>query len=210
MKATFWKNKWDLNQIGFHQNRVNPYLIKHFDALNMKKGDTIFVPLCGKTLDIKWLIQQGIKVIGAELIESAVEQLFMEMQVKPEIHEIEKFKYFSAENVVVFVGDILELNSKLMGNIDAIYDRAALVALPQEVRVRYASHMLNITQNASQLLITFDYDQSLMSGPPFSVNRAEVFNLYGEDYQIDSLEIADVKGGLKGIYAATEHIWHLK
>jgi len=97
-----------------------------------------------------------------------------------------------------------------LGSIDAIYDRAALVALPQEMRIRYTAHLTEITDKAPQLLITFEYDQSAMEGPPFSVSNEEVNELYGASYDLTLIASVDVPGGLKGRCPAKENAWVLR
>ena len=153
---------------------------------------------------------QGLEVVGAELSENAIEQLFEELGVSADIAETDRFKIYSAEQISIFVGDIFALTAEDMGAIDAIYDRAALVALPDEMRAAYAKHLPLITDAAPQLLINFDYDQSEMAGPPFSVPETIVRALYGETYTISKLASAPVKGGLKGFCPAEEEVWLLK
>lgn len=136
MDADFWHDKWDNNQIGFHQADGNPLLVKHFPALALQTGARVFVPLCGKTRDIAWLLAQGCRVVGAELSERAVQQLFAEMDVVPDVTEVGRLTRYTAEGIDVFVGDIFDLDKAVLGPIDAVFDRAALVALPQDMRVR--------------------------------------------------------------------------
>ena len=132
MDANFWLQKWTKNQIAFHRSEANPALVKYFDSLSLVKNSRIFLPLCGKTLDIAWLLAQGYRVAGAELVEMAIEQLFAELGVEPKIAAVGEVKHYSATNIDIFVGDIFEVSGKMLGSIDAVYDRAALVALPAE------------------------------------------------------------------------------
>lgn len=209
MKAEFWHERWKANQIGFHKDVANPLLIDHLPALGLSVGDRVFVPLCGKTLDIPWLLEQGFQVAGAELSFIAVEQLFAEMGVEPHVRAMGDLTRFSADGVDVFAGDIFDLTAEALGPVDAIYDRAALVALPQEMRARYAAHLADITGRAQQLLITFGYDQSQMDGPPFSVPPEEVERVHGERYAMAALHRGPVTGGLKGKVEAEETVWLL-
>lgn len=205
MEANFWINKWETNQIGFHLSAANPLLVKYFNKLVLPKGARIFLPLCGKTLDIAWLLSQGYQVVGAELVEMAIIQLFDELGVKPEIKEVGKLKLYTAPHLTIFVGDIFDIDQRMLGEIAAVYDRAALVALPKEMRKKYTSHLKMITNNAPQLLITFEYDQSLFSGPPFSVDSQEVKNHYSK---VELLESQDLKEGVRG-NPAKECIWFI-
>lgn len=210
MDHTFWHEKWDKQQIGFHQSGGNPLLVKHFAALGLARGTRVFVPLCGKTRDVAWLLSQGYRVVGAELSERAVQDLFAEMDVKPDVTQLGGLRRYSAENIDILVGDIFEVDDITLGKVDAIFDRAALVALPAGVREQYTQHLIEVSGNAPQLLITFVYDQSQMNGPPFSVPKAEVRAHYGASFAITALETQDVAGGFKGAIPATETIWLLQ
>lgn len=209
MDADFWHERWQANRIGFHQEKPNPLLVQYIGALGLSVGDRVFVPLCGKTLDIGWLRAQGFRVAGAELSEIAVRQLFEEMGETPEILEHGALKRYRGIGLDIFVGDIFDLDANLLGPVDAVFDRAALVALPAPMRVRYAAHVAMITAKARQLLITFDYDQSVMDGPPFSISDAEVAALYADTFKLDTLTSIDVEGGLKGMCPAKANLWML-
>jgi thiopurine S-methyltransferase len=210
MDASFWHDRWGSNDIAFHKNEANPLLVKYFGALSLAKNSRVFVPLCGKTLDIPWLLSKGYRVAGAELSKIAIEQLFEELGVQPTVKRAGGVEHYSAANIDIFVGDIFHLSRKLLGSVDAIYDRAALVALPEELRNRYTAHVTAITETAPQLLICYEYDQSLMEGPPFSVTNEEVNRHYSERYEVTLLAGIDVPGGLKGQCTAQEHVWMLQ
>jgi thiopurine S-methyltransferase len=210
MKADFWHQRWETGQINFHESETNPFLLEHFRNLNIAKGSRIFLPLCGKTRDIAWLLAGGYQVCGAELSQLAVIQLFAELHLTPEIQKIGNLTRYSAPNIDIWVGDIFALTAENLGPIDAIYDRAALVALPSSMRERYSEHLPKITQGAPQLLITYEYDQLLMDGPPFSVNRAEVEQRYGARYRLTAIATKAVDGGMKGRIPATETAWLLQ
>ena len=210
MKAEFWHAKWEAGQIGFHRSDPNPALVRHVNALGLSQGARVFLPLCGKTVDIGWLRSKGFQVTGAELSELAVQQLFDELGVSPDVSTLGPLRTYRADGVEIFVGDIFDLTSETLGPVDAIYDRAALVALPQDMRPRYADHVARITELAKQLMITFEYDQSVMAGPPFSVPRAEVTQLYTKHYDLELLEQTEVEGGLKGFCPAEAFIWLMR
>jgi thiopurine S-methyltransferase len=210
MDASFWYQRWGENNIAFHQSEANPLLIKYFNALSLAKNSRVFLPLCGKTLDIPWLLSNGYRVAGAELSKIAIEQLFTELGVEPKISKVGKLDRYSAKNIDLFVGDIFDLSSKILGPVDAIYDRAALVALPESMRNRYAAHLMEITNKAPQLLICYEYDQSVMEGPPFSISNEEVNRHYRNSYDLTLMASANVPDGLKGKCAAKENVWLLK
>lgn len=209
MEHNFWHKKWQESDIGFHNSDANPLLVKHFHALNLAPNSRVFLPLCGKTLDICWLLAQGYLVVGAELSPIAIEQLFNELGVIPAITPLENLQHYSAPNIDIFVGDIFNLTSTLIGKVDAIYDRAALVALPFDMRTQYTSHLKSITENAKQLVICFEYDQNQLAGPPFSISNEEINTHYSADYSLTLLESAEVIGKLKGQYPACENVWLL-
>jgi thiopurine S-methyltransferase len=209
MNVDFWHQKWKKGEIGFHADIPNPLLIAHFSVLNIRDGNRVFLPLCGKTLDIKWLLSKGYRVVGAELSQLAIEQLFNELDLEPNITKRGKLLHYQAKSLDIFVGDIFDLSKDEVGVVDAIYDRAAFVALPADMRKRYSKHLLAITAKAKQLLITFEYDQSVIAGPPFSISSAEVNGHYMEAYSLSLLESKPLGGGLKGVCPAMEHIWFL-
>jgi len=210
MDASFWHQRWGKNDIAFHESAANPLLVKYFKDLSLVKGSRVFLPLCGKTLDIPWLLSKGCRVAGVELSKIAVEQLFTELGVEPKISRVGELDHYSSKNIDIFVGDIFDLSSKMLGPVDAIYDRAALVALPEEMRNRYTAHLIKITDKAPQLLICYEYDQSLMEGPPFSVSDKEVDQHYRDNYDLTLMVSTNVPGGLKGKCAAKENVWMLK
>lgn len=210
MEASFWHQTWRDNNIAFHRSEANPLLVKYFKQLSLLEDSRVFLPLCGKTLDIPWLLSNGYRVAGVELSTIAVEQLFTELGVEPKISGAGRLEHYSAENIDIFVGDIFHLSSEILGPVDAVYDRAALVALPKEMRDRYTAHLMQITNKAPQLLICYEYDQSLMEGPPFSVSNEEVSQHYKGGYHLTPIASTNVPGGLKGKCAAKENVWLLQ
>lgn len=211
MEHSFWHSKWQNNEIAFHEPQGNALLVKHSSVLlSTAKNPTIFVPLCGKTKDIGWFLSKGCSVVGAELSEVATQQLFEELNVQPVVEKTATGLKYSVEGLTVFVGDIFTLSSNDIGNIDGVYDRAALVALPEQIRAKYSVHIVEITQRAPQLVISFDYDQEKMPGPPFSVDVKTVSALYEQHYQITLLERSDVEGGLKRKVNADNLVFSLK
>lgn len=186
MNKEFWLNKWATNDIGFHEGVVNAMLMKHFNRLG--QPNTIFVPLCGKAVDIIWLIKQSVHVIGVELSETAVQQLFHTLKIHPTVTTTAHFKHYKGTMIDVFVGDLFDLTPKLLPNIDAVYDRASMVALPTKTRIRYAAHLHHLTNRAKQLLISFEYPEKTLNGPPFSVPESEINTLYNAHYHINHFD----------------------
>lgn len=210
MERNFWLERWATNQIGFHEGQANALLVAHIDALALPRGGRVFVPLCGKTRDIAWLLSRGHRVAGAELSALAVQHLFDDLGIEPEITEQGPLVRYSAEGVDIFVGDIFDLTRDSLGAVDAVFDRAAYVALPDDMRPRYAGHLTTLAQRVPHLLIAFDYDQSIMPGPPFSIPDGEVERHYGASHTPVLLDRVAVEGGLKGRCPATEILWLLQ
>ena len=209
MDPAFWHDRWETNQTAFHEGTPNALLTGNVGRLGLADGGRLFVPLCGKTVDIAWLLSQGYRVAGAELSRIAVDQLFEDLGVTPEVAAAGPLSHYRADNLDIFQGNIFDLGQDRLGPVDAVYDRAALVALPAPLRRDYARHLVEMTGGAPQLLIAFDYDQDRMDGPPFSVGEDEIRQLYGTRYAIEPIVRQQIPGGLKGKVPAEETLWHL-
>lgn len=205
MQHEFWQEKWRSNQIGFHQQQVNALLVKHWSAMQVRSRQCVFVPLCGKTLDVLWFLQQGYKVLGVELSELALDalaqtirdQLGLTITKSTQEHQGQLYTTYRGNDVFLVAGDFFALTPSFLQaceqSIDVIYDRAAIVALPTAMRARYAEHLVALSAAAPQLLLTFDYQQNLYQGPPFSVPAAEVHAHYQGAYQqLDLLEVREL------------------
>ncbi|HXC65047.1 MAG TPA: thiopurine S-methyltransferase [bacterium] len=210
MEPSFWHSRWQTNNIAFHQPEVNPLLVRHFPTLALPAGARVFVPLCGKSLDLPWLVSQGCRVAGVELSPLAVEQFFFELDVTPVVSVQGALRHYQAPSVDLYTGDLFELTPEILGPVDAIYDRAALVALPLELRRRYTAQLLKLGGGAPQLLATYVYDQSQAEGPPFAVGGAEVADHYQGRYRITRLSSETVEGGMRGKTPAQEEVWLLQ
>ena len=209
MEHSFWHNKWENNHIAFHEPEGSPFLIKYAQVLLAAQKPRIFVPLCGKTRDIHWLLVNDCEVVGVELSEIAIRQLFEELEVTPHVSKFGDFSVYKYQELTVYVGDIFKLSSEIIGEVTGIYDRAALVALPEPLRSNYVKQLTHITRNAPQLLISFDYDQRVIPGPPFCVDIDMVSSLYRNIYNIELLERAELEGGLKRKVAADSLVFKL-
>ena len=210
MEHEFWHERWNRNEIGFHEAEANALMVAHLGALDLDPRARLFLPLCGKTRDIAWLLDKGYRVVGSELSETAIRQLFADLRIEPEVSEHGALRRFTAPDIDILVGDIFDVTADCLGPVDAVYDRAALVALPAPTRELYAAHVHAITGGAPQLLICFEYDQAVMPGPPFSVDAAEVERVHGDRYAPTPLASVTVEGGLKGKCPATETVWLLR
>lgn len=194
MEKEYWQARWNNKHIEFDQAVPNPFLVKFIDKLNLKAGSRIFVPLCGKSIDMFWLAQKGYQVIGIELHLEACHAFFQQNNLEYSEEKNPNFTILKSNNITLISGDFFELNKNLIGNIDAIYDRAALVALPQEMRIKYVNHLKQLmSPNTEILLITAGYNQNEMQGPPFSVDEAEVDKLFKQNLKITHLHHEEVK-----------------
>ena len=193
MQPEFWHDRWDRNQIGFHLEQVNPYLQRLWPLLELEQGGRVLVPLCGKTLDLSWLAASGFEVLGVELTQTAVEQFFSEQKVEPQISQRGAFTVYEAGPVTILCGDVFALTAADVSTCVGLYDRAAMIAFPPDMREAYARHLTEIlVPGCRGLLITLDYDQSQMKGPPFSVPDAEVQRLLSPAWTLEVVEQPDV------------------
>lgn len=193
MKKDFWLERWERKETGFHQDEINPYLRLHWPELHLTEGCEVFVPLCGKSRDMLWLREQGHAVLGVELSPIAVRAFFEECGHAPHRATVGKFDCCEADGIRILCGDFFDLSKDDLAKVGAVYDRASLVALPPEMREAYASHLLGILPPATRiLLVTFDYPQAEMPGPPFAVSAGEVEALYRERAEVRLLAQADV------------------
>jgi thiopurine S-methyltransferase len=215
MTSDFWLSRWDENKIGFHQSLINARLMEYADRIGVEAGARVFVPLCGKTLDMLWLRERGAAVVGVELSEKAVSAFFADHLLEPRISRTETFVRCEAHDIVLLCGDFFALRDSDVEGVTGVYDRAALIALPPELRRRYAGHMASLLAPGTRmLLLTIEYDQSQMDGPPFSVTEDEVRELYGENFSIEALSSADVldqdpRFAERGVTALTERAYGL-
>lgn len=208
MQHEFWHQKWQKNEIGFHLNQPHPLLVKYMGCLNISPNSRIFIPLCGKSLDIHWLLTQGYHVVGIDLSPIAIHDLISTLGLSFTEMQSGNLSHFHHPQIDLFVGDFFELTIEQLGQIDAIYDRAALVALPEQMRSQYNQHLIHIGGHASQLLISFEYDQSIMAGPPFAISTQQLQDYYSSEYDIQLLDSQTEL--LKGKVNAQEKIWLLK
>ncbi|KXU99700.1 thiopurine S-methyltransferase [Gluconobacter potus] len=207
--AVFWQEKWERGETGFHEPQANPLLTRHIAALDLLAGAQIFVPLCGMSQDMVWLAGQGYHVTGCELSDVAVRRFFSDLGLTPAIVQAGPLRRFFAGSISILEGNIFDLTPGLLGPMDAIYDRAALIAFPEDLRRAYVAHLLSLTGPVPELLVTLDYDQSCLKGPPFSVSEASLRSYYGKAYTLTLLESRAVEGGLKGRCPASENVWRL-
>ena len=198
MEHSFWHQRWEENRIGFHLPETNACLQQYLSYLQLQTADKIFVPLCGKSLDLIYLKQQGYQVLGNELSSIAVNAFFNENKlsyttnlISGNTKESQKMDLVSyrSEGIEIINGDFFALKKNHLSNINAIYDRASMVALPEPKRQEYVKFLLNIIpHNVKILLVSLEYDQNLKQGPPFSVTEEEIFKQFQNDFSITVLD----------------------
>ncbi|WP_085590099.1 thiopurine S-methyltransferase [Pseudomonas sp. B14(2017)] len=192
MEPAFWQQRWADNQIGFHQAQVNPYLQKYWPTLGLAPGSRVLVPLCGKSLDLAWLAGQGHRVLGIELSRRAVEAFFCEHGLEAEVQQRGAFEVWRSGDVELWCGDFFALQAGDIGDCAGLYDRAAVIALPPQMRVAYMQLLSGLLPTSCQgVVVTLDYDQALLGGPPFSVEDEELRQGFA-GWQVDELGAVEV------------------
>jgi thiopurine S-methyltransferase len=205
--SAFWLERWASNQIGFHEPHAHPMLEAHWPALGLTAQTRVLVPLCGKSLDMVWLAAHGHDLIGIELASKAVLDFFAERALTAQRARAGAFERYSADRYSLLCGDFFALDATALGPFTAIYDRAALIALPPVMRSAYADRLTYLAAPRTRmLLITVDYDEQASKPPPFIVREAEVDALYARSWQIERL--ASVAAEVKG-QPATEIVYRL-
>ena len=203
MDHDFWLRRWQDNEIGFHQSEPTALLQEYWPAVGAPAGSTVFVPLAGKSLDMVWLAAQGHRVLGVELSPLAVAQFFSEHDLQPEIVETRYGLHHRAGGIELILGDAFALDAAALADCTAVFDRAALIALPAELRAPYVDALYARLPPACRgLLITLEYPQQEKAGPPFSVTEAEVRERYGRDWTVEPLERRDILAGQPGFIDA--------
>jgi len=194
MNTKDWLQRWQENRIGFHRNEVHPQLVRYWSHCALAKGCHVFVPLCGKSLDLLWLGQQGYRVTGVEISPIAVQAFFQENQLACEVESFGEFQRYRAGTIKILCGDFFALQADMLPKVQGIYDRAALIALDRDLRQRYVEKLKTLFPTPPAiLLITLDYPQQAKSGPPFAVPTAEVETLYQPEWRLEQLSRRDLR-----------------
>ena len=206
-----WESRWLEDRIGFHLKDVNPYLMRFSDQLLHQNPDRVFVPLCGKTLDLCWLTKKTEKVIGVELVSKAVKDFFAENNIDYLIQQDETLQKFSSKSLDIYLGDFFDLNPEQTSSFKAIYDRASIVAIEEPERRNYVDHLISFLVPAGRiLLITLEYNQNQMEGPPYSVPTKEIESLFAPLSSLKLLETRDILDDRfrdKGLTQLLEHVF---
>ncbi|MCH9757070.1 MAG: thiopurine S-methyltransferase [Gammaproteobacteria bacterium] len=211
----YWLKKWDKTEIGFNQSKPHFLLVTYFKVLKLMPGSRIFVPLCGKSIDMLWLLEQGYVVVGIELSTVACEAFFKEHQLSFQVDKASDFIIYSGQNITLLCGDYFKLTQSILGHVDATYDRAALIALTAEKRKAYVFQLFELIPLKSIIfLITLTYNPDEIEGPPFSVFEKEIISLYQNNRKIQKMYDGAVKKvsphlQAKGLKSASEQVYYL-
>ena len=203
-----WLEFWENNEINWHSDVVTQELEEYLGLLKLEPGNKVFFPLCGKSLDMIYLLNQGFSVVGVELSEIAIKQFFHENGLDYTITRVGKFDLYSAKNIEIYCGDFFSLSSKHLSDVKAVFDRKSLIALDQNLRQKYVKHLNDIISlGVRVLLITLHYPQHQMSGPPFSVDKSEVESLFSMTFKYQELKsFEDIENGSKLVRAGVDYI----
>lgn len=191
MEKKYWINRWCENDIGFNQDAPNEHLVKYFPLLDLPTDARVLVPLCGKSVDMIWLFEQGYRIVGVELSEIAAQTFFEENDFAFEHKQVENFQCYYNEKITLYAGDIFSLSKELLGEVAAVYDRGALIALPPAMREKYITHIKHLCDpNTQQLIISLAYAEDPQNMPPFSVLPKEIEDGYIDQFVIKTLSQA--------------------
>lgn len=185
MEISYWQSRWQKNHTGWHMDQVYPLLTKLWPHLPFKSNTQVLVPLCGKTLDMKWLAEKGCHVLGVDASPKALREfraLCPDEFLEDTSHS---FSVYRSPNIELWEGDFLKLPKSKVPGPDLIYDKAAMVALPPEIRKTYTQKILELCEHNTQILLqTFEYNQEEMNGPPFSVDENEICRHFENQFSI--------------------------
>lgn len=220
MDREFWLERWRTGTTGWHQAETHPFLLRHGGWLlgagqARARPPRVFVPLCGASLDMLWLRRQGAAVVGIDLAASAFRRFYDDAALDPVVDRTSPFERWSAGGIELLAGDFFDADETVLGAFDAVYDRAALFALPPDLRERYARTMAGLCGPGTRVLqVTFEYAQHEMSGPPFAVWPDELHRLYAAAFELecaDRLDVLAANDGMRGrgLTALHECAWRM-
>jgi len=190
-----WHKCWSDNVIRFHEGKVNKFLANYINQFALVPGDSIFFPLCGKSYDMQWCIDQGFKVIGVELSEIAIRDFIQESAIDFERQSINNFTRYRSEHITLYQGDYMGLTAQQLKDCKLVFDRAAIIAIEAFNRPSYVNQLQSIIPNGTPIfMISREYDQQRRSGPPFSVPLTEIRELFNDSYRCQILEDEQLTG----------------
>ncbi|XP_013388873.1 probable thiopurine S-methyltransferase [Lingula anatina] len=200
-----WIGAWERNSTRWHMPNVNCFLEEFLDVLLAgKKAAKILVPLCGKTIDMKWLADLGHTVIGVDGAEKAATEFFTEQNIAYKVEPCDAIQgtlCCSMDNKIrIYVGDFFKFNQDFEGQFDAIWDRASLVAIDESDRLQYVNILNSVLKPGCHCLIeAMDFIPSEKSGSPHAIPLECVRELFGNDYNVKLLKC--INGQEDGFYS---------
>lgn len=186
----YWLDRWQNNDVDFCQESPNEFLVKHFSRLNINSSSVCLVPMCGCSIDMLYFLSKGVKVVGIELSEKAVLSFFSQNNIKYEIIEESDYKCYKGNDIEIYVTDIFNLPkiAKNLPDFDIWYDRGAYIALPEDIRARYAKMMLQVCSDNTQiLLLVMEHDKKSQT-PPYSVTQAELIKNFSPNIEFELID----------------------
>ena len=198
-----WRQRWQEGRIGFHLSDTHPALVKYWPALNVAAGAKVLVPLCGKSLDMRWLADKGHPVLGIELAPEAIEQFLTQRQLGVSRYTQAGFDVTRQGNVELWRGDFFHLHIQQAAEVGAFYDRASLIALPPATRERYAFHLAQLVPPGAKGLLIGLTHADADAGPPFSVPDSEIQRLLTPNFRVQLVEnrAPDERGRSESVWA---------
>ena len=211
MDARFWTQRWEDDNTPWHEGKVNAQLARYVERMGLSTGARVLVPLCGKAEDMWWLHQHGFTVLGVELSVIALRAFMVEHGLDHEEHRDGRLVRLASEGIRLLGGDFFDVGEAELAEVGGVYDRAALIALPETLRGRYVRWLLDrLPAAAPILLVSLVYPAGEIEGPPFSVAETEVRALFEPERHVDHLGVEDVidgsglqKRGLTELYEHT-------
>lgn len=198
-----WRQRWQEGRIGFHLSQAHPALTHYWPTLGVTSGAKVLVPLCGKSLDMRWLAEQGHPVLGVELAPEGVEQFLAQRNAGVSRYRQAGFDVSRQGNIELWCGDFFHLHIQQAAEVEAFYDRASLIALPPATRERYAFHLAQLVPPGAQgLLVSITHNEG-NAGPPFSVPGSEIERLMEANFRVERLEssVEDEQGRSEAVWA---------
>jgi thiopurine S-methyltransferase len=184
----YWIARWSEGRTGFHRASVQPWLVEHVAKLAPKGDERVLVPLCGKSVDLAWLESRGHRVLGVDVAEQALREFLVAQRRTATERASAPFTVFATGSLELWCGDFFALDPARHGTFPAIFDRAALIAFPEDRRAEYARKIVSLLAPGGRLLlVAMEYDQQKWAGPPFSVTRAEIARRYGDACTLEPL-----------------------
>ncbi|CAN5185684.1 thiopurine S-methyltransferase [soil metagenome] len=189
MELSYWESRWRKEKTGFHMPGGYPGLKIYWNRLSLDANPCVLVPLCGKSVDLVQLERFGTTVLGVEISEKAILDFFDEQNRLFETDSHGNFIIRKSNRIEIWQGDFFKFPANKCPQLDLIYDKAALTALPPKMHEQYVNKICELAGSSATILLHhFVYAQEQMPGPPFSITESEILRLFSNLYEIKMLE----------------------